>query len=89
MDGEGGKYIHDFIYQKKLVTWAMYSIPFLQRGSERSGNLPKVTQLRNTSEIQTQSSLTPESMPFPPPSVLQVCGREDMIGNRKEQITLG
>ena len=53
-----------------------FIILFLQRSSESSSNLPKVTQLRNASEIQTQNGLSPGSTPFPPPSVCKYVERK-------------
>lgn len=44
-----------------------FIIPFSQRGSARSGNFSKVTQLTNAYGIQTQNGLTPECMHLPLP----------------------
>lgn len=65
--GWGGRHIYPLFHFSKEVCDVGFIIPFLQGGSERSGNFPEVTQVRNASEIQIQSSLTPESMPFPLP----------------------
>lgn len=64
--GWGGRQADPLFYLSKEACDTGFAIPFLWSGSERLGNFPKVTQLRDTSKSQTQNSQTPGSMPFPP-----------------------